>query len=636
MLCMIVLMFFPFVFFSAIPKRFRSATTVKDLEKLACKTYARNTESQITWALNMFRDWKAWRLSDGVDERITRTEFTGLGDSRAALRKVDVAYCLRCLICEVKKSNGSDYPGRTLYHMVLMLQFALEKEGISWKLLSDPEFKGVRNTLDNIMKERCRRGIGRENPSLPATLEILNRLWECGALCVDTPDGLRDSLTVLVGYHFALRGGVELRSMRFPGFKCQLSVIVDENGEEVLRCEMDLQSKTSQGGMSTKGVPKKPKVVLAHGCHSPERSILFLFKEYVRRCPAGSSAFWRRAKPGVDPADEIWYTNQPVGKNTLGKTIARIFRSAGIPGKYTNQSLRSGAATTLYHHGVDEQTIKEITGHTSDAVRKYKRPDAQVVSDAGRILAGLPPRPRLVGPASTEDGVRESSRNEGDASVSAQVCESSRGAPLLPVLPRPDDEFYAAGDGSRPGMIRETPSGLGSSSSLPCGGERPIDVKASASASACASRPSVEIECDSPYNVDGSLKAGHGVSSELLESVPPASRYLISSSNPAPVERGRFSVASGVNLRHGRPIGAALPVNQPPITSFMPRALDGPIQVLDAEGNLLGHVEHSVQGDGQSGPRSAETVVGAAFEGAVDRTLEGRQPKRMRLTVDFD
>ena len=54
----------------------------------------------------------------------------------------------------------------------------------------------------------------------------------------------------------------------------------------------------------------------------------------------------------------------------------------GIPGYYTNHSLRATAATRLYQNDVDEQIIQEFTGHHSIAVREYKR-----TSDDQKLMA---------------------------------------------------------------------------------------------------------------------------------------------------------------------------------------------------------------------------------------------------------
>ena len=83
-----------------------------------------------------------------------------------ALEKSDVEYTLRRFVVEVRKANGDDYPGKTLYTLLVLLQFKLEKHGYHWKILNDDEFLSLRNTLENLMKERAGRGLGRPNPSL--------------------------------------------------------------------------------------------------------------------------------------------------------------------------------------------------------------------------------------------------------------------------------------------------------------------------------------------------------------------------------------------------------------------------------------------------------------------------------------
>ena len=69
-----------------------------------------------------------------------------------------------------------------------------------------------------------------------------------------------------------------------------------------------------------------------------------------------------------------WFSNKPLGHQTLSTTVARLCKSAGISGFKTNHSLRATAATRLYQSGVDEQLVMERTGHRSlDGVRNYKR-----------------------------------------------------------------------------------------------------------------------------------------------------------------------------------------------------------------------------------------------------------------------
>ena len=57
----------------------------------------------------------------------------------------------------------------------------------------------------------------------------------------------------------------------------------------------------------------------------------------------------------------------------LQKMVPNLFKSTGIDGYYTNHSLKATAATHLFEAGVDEQLIMQRTGHSSTAVRPYKR-----------------------------------------------------------------------------------------------------------------------------------------------------------------------------------------------------------------------------------------------------------------------
>ncbi len=57
-------------------------------------------------------------------------------------------------------------------------------------------------------------------------------------------------------------------------------------------------------------------------------------------------------------------------------------KQAGIEGKFTNHSLCAMTATRMFQKGVDEQLIKCVTGHKSDAVRLYKRPSDKLIQSA--------------------------------------------------------------------------------------------------------------------------------------------------------------------------------------------------------------------------------------------------------------
>ena len=70
-------------------------------------------------------------------------------------------------------------------------------------------------------------------------------------------------------------------------------------------------------------------------------------------------------------------------------TVARLCKSAGIPGYRTNHSLHTTTSTRLYQAGVDKQLVMEQTGHQSlEGVRSYKRTSTDQQESMSDILNG--------------------------------------------------------------------------------------------------------------------------------------------------------------------------------------------------------------------------------------------------------
>ena len=69
---------------------------------------------------------------------------------------------------------------------------------------------------------------------------------------------------------------------------------------------------------------------------------------------------------------------------------------ADFVGNFTCHSLRATLASRMYEQGLDEQLIQEQTGHTSSAVRNYKRTfdtlkrkvSSAVQSDVSKVVKG--------------------------------------------------------------------------------------------------------------------------------------------------------------------------------------------------------------------------------------------------------
>ena len=86
----------------------------------------------------MYSDWRSYRHSLGL-ERIA----CDLEDD-TTINEHDLSSSCCHFITEVKKMNGTDFLGKTLYDILICVQFHLKTLGYSWKLLNSEGFKDVK------------------------------------------------------------------------------------------------------------------------------------------------------------------------------------------------------------------------------------------------------------------------------------------------------------------------------------------------------------------------------------------------------------------------------------------------------------------------------------------------------------
>ncbi len=113
-----------------------------------------------------------------------------------------------------------------------------------------------------------------------------------------------------------------------------------------------------------------------------------LFLKYTSLLPVQgkSEALYKYPLSDKKLTGKTWYADKPVGVNSLKKIVSTLAKEAGLVGHFTNHSLRATAATRMFNGGVDEQVIKEITGHKSDSVRAYKHTSEGLLKKAALTI----------------------------------------------------------------------------------------------------------------------------------------------------------------------------------------------------------------------------------------------------------
>jgi len=206
---------------------------------------------------------------------------------------------------------------------------------------------------------------------------------------------LVDTLVYLNGLNFALRSGEEHRRLRHN--PSQLSVVDKEGTVLCIQYHEDI-SKTNQGGLKSQKVI--PKHVIHHAnTENPSRCLVRLFLKYTELCPHDRPDSALYLTPAKNPTEHCWYSKVPIGHNKLAETIPRLMKKAGIPGYFTNHSLRATSTTRMYDAQLDEASIMQRTGHRSvNGVRAYKRHTEKLEELTSAVLNGASSvRPRVEG-----------------------------------------------------------------------------------------------------------------------------------------------------------------------------------------------------------------------------------------------
>ena len=189
---------------------------------------ADNTKKKIKGAVNTFEKWRDER--NKIARRDPSLNISIISPELEVMTKDELCYSLSRFICEVIKEDGEDYPGQSLYELVINLQMHLEQLGKTYKFLSEESFLQVKNTLDHTMKQRAAAGLGvNKKKAETISIEEEELLWQRGILGDTTPSRLLVTLIYLFGLHFALRAGKEHRNLRMKN--SQITVL-ERSGEK--------------------------------------------------------------------------------------------------------------------------------------------------------------------------------------------------------------------------------------------------------------------------------------------------------------------------------------------------------------------------------------------------------------------
>lgn len=375
---------------------FNKPRSESEMEELGKKRVSHATRTKILWACRAYDRWVDFRRKMYIgrinnpkpNEEWRKVDRLSTSCKQPAVLSRDVCD----FITEVRKENGKQYPPGTVYDLVLCISLYLEREFKMHRLTSKEHWPKIRNTLDAIMVEKTAEGLGLSKERDYVSEDQENYLWDNHFLGDDNPDKLRLTVFFLLGKSFGLRGGSEHRDLvRYPSSQIQIEQQKD-SPDDIMLVYREFKSKMNQGGISSRNV-KRPRVAYCFPSANKERCPIQHFIKYVRFSPLGnddSTAFYLRTNPNWQTCP-LWYTRQPIGKNLLNDYLKNLMKNAGFIGNFTNHSLRATTCTRLFQSDCPEQLIAEQTGHSSNAIRRYKKSNLAQKRQVSDMLSGGKP-----------------------------------------------------------------------------------------------------------------------------------------------------------------------------------------------------------------------------------------------------
>lgn len=360
---------------SNVNSRHSTPMTEDEIEKERRKQIPKGTIYQNQWAKNVFDHWVRERntsiLNSESSQLMYLSEETSDGHEKLdCISKEKLSDALRFFFHEVRKQNGDRYPGETLRQLFFGIQRYIRFERrLDWQLMTDPLFLNCRDALDTAMKISTSKGLSLNRKiAAPISSELEEELWGKKLLGSDCPKKLTRTLLYLISINCGLRGGQELRQLKW-GEGSQLTLQKLPDGTEVLNYKEDI-SKTNKGGLRDHHI--EPKCFNIYPAKVEERCLVQLFKRFAHLRPSNdtSGAFFLQAHPKF--SEKIWYLNSPIGHNTLKAMIKNLMDAAGEDSAhYSNHSGRRSAVCRIIEATGSKEIAKKITGHRSDCINGY-------------------------------------------------------------------------------------------------------------------------------------------------------------------------------------------------------------------------------------------------------------------------
>ena len=207
-----------------------------DLDEMIKDAIPTKTRQQTKWCTDTWDAWHSHRTTVATTPQEIPSKLLDMDNEQ-------LDYWLSRFLTEVRRQDGHEYYGDSLYNLLCGLQrhLRLVKPGCSIDFLSGGSFHRVRCVLDAKMKLLKKSGVGVSKKQAEIiTYEEEDVLWRKGLLGEGSPKVLLNTMVWMCGLFFALRSGAEHCSLTWDQIECRDDVLIYKQG----------YAKNRQGGIA--------------------------------------------------------------------------------------------------------------------------------------------------------------------------------------------------------------------------------------------------------------------------------------------------------------------------------------------------------------------------------------------------
>lgn len=222
-------------------------------------------------------------------------------------------------------------------------------------IMRDPQFSSSNLSFQTAMKELKENGKACVDNTPAIDTADLTKLYRSMHLRTDTPSGLANKVQMDVRLYFFRRGNENFHQMTKDTFQIQTET---GSGKKYVKKRLDELTKNRRENDTeiVSGV-----MLETGGDFCPVAS----FEKYLGLLHADCNRLWQYPNICFGADDTRWFSNRPLGINTLRNFTKRLSKMCGLSREYTNHSVRATGATMLTDANFSASDIMSVTGHKS-------------------------------------------------------------------------------------------------------------------------------------------------------------------------------------------------------------------------------------------------------------------------------